>query len=83
LQHPAQGADDLEHQVRGLDPTLVQAQLTGLLSAFKAADGRVGELNLATLRKWAAWEARFGIVTHPPQVSRAFDPSLTAGSARP
>jgi putative hydroxymethylpyrimidine transport system substrate-binding protein len=78
LQHPSASANDLERLNPGLDPKLVSAQLQGLLPAFRAADGNVGELNPATLRAWAAWEARFGIVPRPPDVARAFDLSLTA-----
>jgi len=81
LQHPSDSAKDLEQLNPALDPKLVSAQLSGLLPAFRAADGHVGELNPATLRAWAAWEARFGIVPRPPDVSQAFDPSLTAGPA--
>jgi putative hydroxymethylpyrimidine transport system substrate-binding protein len=83
LAHPQQSAHDLERQVPGLDPRLVQAQLTGLLPAFRAAGGRVGELNVATLRAWAAWEARFGIVNRPPDVARAFEFGLTAAAPQP
>jgi ABC-type nitrate/sulfonate/bicarbonate transport system substrate-binding protein len=81
LQHASASAKDLERLNPALDPTLVTPQLQGLLPSFRAADGRVGELNLATLRAWAAWEARFGIVPRPPDVTRAFDPSLTAAPA--
>ena len=80
-QHPSDSANDLERLNPALDPKLVSAQLQGLLPTFRAADGRVGDLNLATLRAWAAWEARFGIVPRPPDVTRAFDPSLTAAPA--
>jgi ABC-type nitrate/sulfonate/bicarbonate transport system substrate-binding protein len=73
LRHPRQSADDLEHQVPGLDPRLVRAQLTALLPAFRGADGRIGKLNGATLRAWARWEARFGIVSRPPEVTSMFD----------
>ena len=76
LLHPRQSAADLEHEVAGLDPGLVRAQLGGLLPAFRAAGGRVGELNVATLQRWARWEARFGIVPRAPDVSRIFDPSV-------
>ena len=72
LLHPQQSADDLERQVPGLDPTLVRAQLSRLLPAFHAADGHIGELNVATLRAWARWEARFGIVRRAPDVGRVF-----------
>jgi NitT/TauT family transport system substrate-binding protein/putative hydroxymethylpyrimidine transport system substrate-binding protein len=76
LQHPQASTRELERQVTGLEPSLVQAQLNALLPAFRATDGRVGELNLATLRAWARWEARFGIVSRPPDVAAAFDTSF-------
>jgi ABC-type nitrate/sulfonate/bicarbonate transport system substrate-binding protein len=81
LQHPSASAEDLEQLVPGLDPKLVSSQLQALLPAFRAADGRVGELDIAKLRAWAGWEARFGIVPRPPDVALAFDPSLTATPA--
>ena len=83
LEHPQQAAADLEHEAAGLDPKLVTAQLTALLPAFRAADGRVGTLDSANLAKWAAWEARFGIVSHPPDIAQTFDPSyaMSAPSA--
>jgi putative hydroxymethylpyrimidine transport system substrate-binding protein len=78
LSHPGQAAADLEHETTGLDPKLVTAQLTALLPAFRAADGRVGTLDPTSLAKWAAWEARFGIVSRPPDVAQTFDPSYAA-----
>jgi putative hydroxymethylpyrimidine transport system substrate-binding protein len=78
LSHPGQAATDLEREAAGLDPRLVTAQLTALLPAFRAADGRVGTLDPASLAKWATWEARFGIVNHPPDVAQTFDPSYAA-----
>jgi putative hydroxymethylpyrimidine transport system substrate-binding protein len=76
LAHPAQAAAELEARVPGLDPVLVGAELRALLAAFRAGDGRVGELNRAVLSRWAAWEVRFGIVARRPDVAAAFDPSL-------
>jgi putative hydroxymethylpyrimidine transport system substrate-binding protein len=78
LSHPQQAAADLEHEVAGLDPKLVAAQLRALLPAFRAAGRRVGELDTAGLASWAAWEARFGIVSRPPDVGRMFDPSYAS-----
>ncbi|HUA07213.1 MAG TPA: ABC transporter substrate-binding protein [Solirubrobacteraceae bacterium] len=78
LAHPHAAARDLERQAAGLDPTLVTTQLTGLLPAFKGPDGRVGVLDEATLATWARWEARFGIVSHPPDVAHMFDPTYAA-----
>jgi ABC-type nitrate/sulfonate/bicarbonate transport system substrate-binding protein len=78
LSHPQSAAADLEHEVAGLDPRLVAAQLTALLPAFRAGGGRVGMLDPAGLGRWAGWEARFGIVSRPPEVARIFDPSYAA-----
>jgi putative hydroxymethylpyrimidine transport system substrate-binding protein len=83
LQHPQEAAHNLEQEVSGLDPSLVAAQLSGLLPSFRGPDGRVGKLNVALLRGWAAWETRFGIVSHLPNVTRAFEADLTAAEARP
>ena len=73
VAHPAQSARDLERLVAGLDPKLVSAQLNALLSAFRGRGGRIGALGPATLRRWASWEAQFGIVKRPPDVSTLFD----------
>ncbi len=82
VSHPSQSAADLESLVPGLDPSLVRAQLTALLPVFTGAGGRVGVLDPRTLRGWAAWEARFGIVQRPPDVAATFDSSVAA-DARP
>jgi putative hydroxymethylpyrimidine transport system substrate-binding protein len=76
LLNPARSAADLEALVPGLDPKLVSAQLDALLPAFRGPTGQVGELDLSTLTKWAAWEARFRIVSRPPDVRAMFDPSF-------
>ena len=79
---PAQSERDLESLVPGLDPQLVAEQLRAEQPAFVAPDGRIGELDLAALRAWARWEARFGIVGRPPNVSATFDPSLVEHADR-
>jgi putative hydroxymethylpyrimidine transport system substrate-binding protein len=73
---PAQSEHDLESLVPGLDPKLVSEQLRAEQSAFVATGGRIGELNLVALRAWAQWEARFGIVSSPPNVGASFDRSF-------
>jgi ABC-type nitrate/sulfonate/bicarbonate transport system substrate-binding protein len=78
LSDPARGAQDLVRSATGLDPKLVAAQLRGLLAAFRGRGGRVGVLDTGTLRAWARWEARFGIVSRPPDVGATFDPSFAA-----
>jgi ABC-type nitrate/sulfonate/bicarbonate transport system substrate-binding protein len=81
LTDPEGSAADLESQVPALDPKLVSAQLTAEGGAFVAPDGNFGELTLATLKRWARWEARFGIVRRPPDVFKMFDPRFVAGTA--
>jgi putative hydroxymethylpyrimidine transport system substrate-binding protein len=78
LSDPAASARDLERLAPGLDPKLVSTQLNALLPAFQAPNHRVGELDLASLRSWSEWEARFGIVSHRPDVARMFDPAFAA-----
>jgi ABC-type nitrate/sulfonate/bicarbonate transport system substrate-binding protein len=82
LTNPQAGAADLERLVPGLAPKLVAEELAGELPAFKGPDGQVGELDLPELRTWAAWEARFKIVTHPPDVARMFDGRFLAAAER-
>ena len=84
LAHPQSSARDLEQRVPGLDPQLVTAQLAALLPAFHTPGREVGELDPVVLRRWSAWEARFGIVGQPPDVQATFDPSLatSAGASR-
>jgi NitT/TauT family transport system substrate-binding protein/putative hydroxymethylpyrimidine transport system substrate-binding protein len=76
LRDPERSAGDLEAEVPGLDPSLVKAELSALLPAFRGADGRLGELNLVTLERWSAWETRFGIVRRRPDVSAMFAPGF-------
>jgi ABC-type nitrate/sulfonate/bicarbonate transport system substrate-binding protein len=76
LAHPAQSAAALERLVPGLDPPLVRAQLSALLPAFRGPSGRIGELDPATLQRWASWEVRFGIVARRPDVAAMFDRAI-------
>ncbi len=81
LTDPEGSAADLESRVPGLDPSLVSAELAGEQSAFLGPDGQFGDLSLPVLRAWSRWEARFGIVTSPPNVRAMFDPAFLRGTA--
>jgi putative hydroxymethylpyrimidine transport system substrate-binding protein len=81
LTDPEGSAADLESKVPGLDPKLVAAQLNVEQDALMAPDGAFGDLDLKTLQAWAAWEAKFGIVSAAPDVRRAFDPAFVKGTA--
>jgi putative hydroxymethylpyrimidine transport system substrate-binding protein len=73
LAQPAVGQRALESEVPGLNHALDAAELAGLPSAFRGPEGHFGVLDTALLRRWAAWEARFGIVKTPPDVAATFD----------
>jgi ABC-type nitrate/sulfonate/bicarbonate transport system substrate-binding protein len=83
LAHPRAAAAELESRVPGLSPSLVSSQLAALEPAFRRHGGAVGQLDPLVLASWARWEARFGIVTRPPDVARTFDSSyLPSAGAR-
>jgi ABC-type nitrate/sulfonate/bicarbonate transport system substrate-binding protein len=75
-RNSTRSALDLVRAQPGLDPQLVESQLRTTTPAFFPPNRRWGQLDPATLRAWAAWEVRFGIVPHAPDVARAFDGSL-------
>ena len=60
----------------GLERAALSAQLDAVAPAFTAGAAEFGQLRPARLRQWAAWDARFGILKAPIDVSRAFDTTL-------
>jgi putative hydroxymethylpyrimidine transport system substrate-binding protein len=72
--------------MRAVEPRLDEAELTAQLEAvdeaFTAGARAFGELKPDVLRAWARWDVKFGILSKPPNVSRAFDTSLV-GPAPP
>jgi putative hydroxymethylpyrimidine transport system substrate-binding protein len=60
----------------GLERAALSAQLDAIAPAFTAGAAEFGQLRPARLRQWAAWDARFGILKAPIDVSRAFDTTL-------
>ncbi len=73
LADPQLGQRSLEAEVPALDHQLDTRELAALRPAFTGPEGRFGVLDMALLRRWAAWEAKFGIVRTVPNVSAAFD----------
>ncbi|HVS28748.1 MAG TPA: ABC transporter substrate-binding protein [Solirubrobacteraceae bacterium] len=57
----------------GLKRDELRAQMKAVSPAFATGAGRPGELNSGRLKAWARWEARFGIVSRPPDVGAMFD----------
>ena len=62
----------------GHDATLA-TDAGALTRELEGADVLV--VDLTTLRRWAVWEARFGIVSRAPDVGRMFDPTFAASAA--
>ncbi|MGA2924376.1 MAG: ABC transporter substrate-binding protein [Solirubrobacteraceae bacterium] len=83
LADPASAIAALEREVPGIDRSLLAPQLQALLPAFKAPDGRIGDLQPTVLAAWARWEARFGIVARAPDVAATFDRSFVAAATAP
>jgi putative hydroxymethylpyrimidine transport system substrate-binding protein len=76
LANPAAGQRALESEVPGLDHQLDSRELAALRPAFTGPEGHFGVLDTPLLKRWATWEAKFGIVTSPPDVSAMFNTSL-------
>ncbi len=80
LSDPKASAADLESRVAGLDPKLVSSELAAVEPAFVTPTKQFGVLDPATLRAWARWEFRFGIVQRMPNVQQTFAPQFLAGA---
>ncbi len=74
LLGPEEAVGRLVDAVDGLDRAHEQREFDAVSPAFSASSGRIGTLDLAQLRRWAAWEAEFGITREPPDVAQAFAP---------
>ena len=77
LAAPAAAIDALAAGARGLDREQAATELRALRPAFTAPDGSFGVLDPATLRTWATWEAKFGIVRAAPDVGALFAPQFS------
>jgi ABC-type nitrate/sulfonate/bicarbonate transport system substrate-binding protein len=83
LTDPDSSASDLLSRVPDASRAQIMAQLDVLDSAFTGPTGHPGGLDVAVLRRWARWEARFGIVRRPPNVARMFDTRYANAPAQP
>ena len=73
---PESAVQTMAQAVRGLDPDELAAQMDAVAPAWTAGAAEVGQLRPAVLRRWAAWDLRFGILERPLDVGRAFDTTL-------
>jgi putative hydroxymethylpyrimidine transport system substrate-binding protein len=60
----------------GVNRDATQRELDAVSPAFTEGASQYGELDPAALRRWAVWEARFGITKRPPDVAAAFAPGF-------
>lgn len=74
---PASAVSALIDADPSLSPALTSKELDAVSPAFMAGATHYGELDPKRLRAWAAWEQRFGIVQHRPDVAQAFDTRIS------
>ena len=74
---PAAALSALTSAAPGGDRAAAARELAAVTPAFTAAGRPFGDLDPATLRTWAAWGQRFGIVKTRPDVARLFAPALS------
>lgn len=72
LTDPESAVAALVDAVPGTDRALAAAELDAVQPLFQATTGRIGTLDLVSLRTWATWEERFGIVGKAPDVISMF-----------
>jgi putative hydroxymethylpyrimidine transport system substrate-binding protein len=77
VKDPQAAVTALVAGANGLDAATATAQLDAVRAAFTGGEPHPGVLDPGVLRRWAAWEARFGIVRRPPDVARAFATALS------
>ncbi|MEA2305122.1 MAG: putative hydroxymethylpyrimidine transport system substrate-binding protein [Solirubrobacteraceae bacterium] len=81
LVDPDSAVQELVDANPGLDRALMAKELDAVQPLFQADDGTVGTFDEPALRRWAAWERRFGIVRRTPDVAQAFSPGLARSGA--
>jgi putative hydroxymethylpyrimidine transport system substrate-binding protein len=75
INDPESAVSALTDAEPSLKRVLTLKQLDAVSPSFTAGSNFYGELNPATLARWASWEQRFGIVKRKPDVAAMFDPA--------
>jgi hypothetical protein len=81
VKDPAAGLSALTAAAPGVDRAAAARELTAVTPAFTTAGRPFGALDPPTLRTWAAWEQRFGIVKTRPDVAQLFAPALSRATS--
>jgi putative hydroxymethylpyrimidine transport system substrate-binding protein len=74
ITDPESAVSALTDAEPSLKRVLTMEELDAVSPSFMAGADFYGELNPATLAKWATWEQRFGIVKRKPDIATMFDP---------
>lgn len=75
IQEPDSAVEALVERAH-VDRAETTRELDAVSPAFTGDGEKPGVFDVATLRKWSAWEARFGITQRPPDVGAAFATGL-------
>ena len=75
---PASGVSAMLAAEPSLRRSDLDVQLDAVAPAFTAGADEFGQLRPAVLREWARWDVKFGILSKPPDVTRAFDTTVVA-----
>jgi ABC-type nitrate/sulfonate/bicarbonate transport system substrate-binding protein len=70
---PSRAIDGMVKAEPDLDRVALRRQLAAVSPALVAKGRPYGGFDPVTLRAWAAWDVRFGILRRRPDVERAFD----------
>jgi putative hydroxymethylpyrimidine transport system substrate-binding protein len=76
-KEPGAALSALTDAAPGVDRSGAARELGAVTPAFTAPGRPFGDLDPQTLRTWAAWEQRFGIVKTRPDVARLFAPAVS------
>jgi ABC-type nitrate/sulfonate/bicarbonate transport system substrate-binding protein len=77
INDPESAVSALTDAEPALKRVLTLEELDAISPSFTAGAEFYGQLNPATLAKWAAWEQRFGIVKEQPDVAAMFDTTVS------
>jgi putative hydroxymethylpyrimidine transport system substrate-binding protein len=75
IQEPDSAVEALVERAH-VDRAETARELDAVSPAFTGDGDKPGVFDVAALRQWAAWEARFGITARPPDVGAAFATGL-------
>jgi putative hydroxymethylpyrimidine transport system substrate-binding protein len=77
INDPESAVSALTTEEPSLNRDLTERELDAVSPSFMAGADFFGQLDPATLAKWATWEQKFGIVKRKPDVAKLFDTEVS------